>query len=82
MPDLASCYFIVMIRDFSKLDLLPFPGVVKRDFGIVNKNYWFNGLLKSNHLVARRLNYMIFTIIILKICITLQLDLIKDKNSR
>jgi hypothetical protein len=40
-----------------------------------------NGLLKSNHLAARRLNYMIFTIIILKIYITLQLDLTEDKNT-
>ncbi len=31
---------VYCIRDYSKLDLLPFPGVVKRDFGIVNKNYW------------------------------------------
>jgi hypothetical protein len=40
-----------------------------------------NVLLKSNHLASRRLNYMIFTIIVLKIYITLQLDLTEDKNT-
>ena len=38
--DLAKPGDALWDRDYSKLDLLPFPGVVKSNSGIVNKNYW------------------------------------------
>ena len=36
---LNCIYNLPAVGDYSKLDLLSFPGVVKGDFGIVNKNY-------------------------------------------